>query len=119
MTGTEWVTGSSDGALALWSQLKKKPVAVVRNAHDAGPAAGLETADTRRVSALSPVPFPQFAFDAADPQRGARAQHGDLKGLQRIISPNGIEVPMPRSTITLILTPWRIPCSDSAMSPLP
>ena len=39
VTGTEWVTGSSDGALALWSQLKKKPVAVVRGAHNAGPTA--------------------------------------------------------------------------------
>ena len=26
VTGTEWVSGSSDGSLALWSQLKKKPV---------------------------------------------------------------------------------------------
>ena len=56
VTGTEWVTGSSDGALALWSQLKKKPVAVVRNAHDAGRAAGLDTtAETRRVRALDPA----------------------------------------------------------------
>ena len=39
VTGTEWLTGSSDGALALWSQLKKKPVAVVRGAHRAGPEA--------------------------------------------------------------------------------
>jgi ribosomal RNA-processing protein 9 len=28
VTGTEWVSGSSDGGLALWSQLKKKPVRV-------------------------------------------------------------------------------------------
>ncbi|KAK9828725.1 hypothetical protein WJX72_001725 [[Myrmecia] bisecta] len=33
ITGTEWLTGSSDGALAVWSQLKKKPVSVIRNAH--------------------------------------------------------------------------------------
>lgn len=33
ITGTEWVTGSSDGSLAVWSQLKKKPVSVIRDAH--------------------------------------------------------------------------------------
>ncbi len=37
VTGTEWVSGSSDGGLALWSQLKKKPVHVVRGAHPAVP----------------------------------------------------------------------------------
>ena len=33
MTGTEWVTGSNDGTLALWSQLKKKPAWRVHDAH--------------------------------------------------------------------------------------
>jgi ribosomal RNA-processing protein 9 len=33
VTGTEWVTGGSDGVVALWSQMKKKPVSVVRGAH--------------------------------------------------------------------------------------
>ena len=32
-TGTEWLTGSSDGSLALWTQFKKKPVAVIPCAH--------------------------------------------------------------------------------------
>jgi hypothetical protein len=67
VTGTEWVTGSSDGALALWSQLKKKPVAVVRNAHNAGPAAGLDTAELRGVSALDPVFDPHLALHASSP----------------------------------------------------
>ena len=33
ITATEWLTGSADGSLAVWSQLKKKPVSVVRQAH--------------------------------------------------------------------------------------
>jgi len=33
VTGTEWVTGSNDGTLALWSQLKKKPAWRVHDAH--------------------------------------------------------------------------------------
>lgn len=33
ITGTEWVTGSSDGTLALWSQTKKRPTSVLRKAH--------------------------------------------------------------------------------------
>lgn len=33
VTGTEWVSGGSDGGVALWSQLKKKPVHVQRAAH--------------------------------------------------------------------------------------
>ncbi len=33
VTGTEWVTGSNDGLLALWSQLKKKPAWRVHDAH--------------------------------------------------------------------------------------
>lgn len=43
-TSTEWLTGSSDGSLALWTQFKKKPVAVLPHAHalptaDASPTA--------------------------------------------------------------------------------
>lgn len=33
VTGTEWVTGASDGSLALWTQFKKKPVQVIADAH--------------------------------------------------------------------------------------
>ena len=33
MTGTAWVTGSCDGSLSLWTQLKKKPAYTVVNAH--------------------------------------------------------------------------------------
>lgn len=40
VTGTEWVSGGSDGGVALWSQLKKKPVSVQRAAHAAPPAGG-------------------------------------------------------------------------------
>lgn len=32
-TGTEWVTGASDGTLALWSQTKKRPTSILRKAH--------------------------------------------------------------------------------------
>eukprot|EP00891_Asterochloris_glomerata_P005354 jgi/Astpho2/5354/e_gw1.00075.33.1_t len=38
ITGTEWVTGASDGSLAVWSQTKKRPTSVLRRAH-AFPAA--------------------------------------------------------------------------------
>ena len=31
--GTEWVTGGSDGTLAYWTQTKKKPISMVREAH--------------------------------------------------------------------------------------
>lgn len=44
ITGTQWVTGASDGSLAVWSQMKKRPVSVVRGAHSAQPAAGGEAA---------------------------------------------------------------------------
>ncbi|KAG2502173.1 hypothetical protein HYH03_000660 [Edaphochlamys debaryana] len=46
VTSTEWVSGGSDGALHLWSALKKKPVWVARGAHgaDAGDAYGLPAA---------------------------------------------------------------------------
>ena len=33
ITSTQWVTGGDDGSLSLWSQLKKKPTAVVHGAH--------------------------------------------------------------------------------------
>jgi len=33
---TEWVSGGPDGGVALWSQLKKRPAAVVRRAHAGG-----------------------------------------------------------------------------------
>ncbi|KAK9867799.1 hypothetical protein WJX84_000811 [Apatococcus fuscideae] len=33
VTGTDWVTGSSDGTVAFWTQTKKKPVSMVRGAH--------------------------------------------------------------------------------------
>lgn len=63
VTGTEWVTGSSDGALALWSQLKKKPVAVVRGAHHAGPVAASADSSAQR----STVSTSDEAFAGAPP----------------------------------------------------
>lgn len=55
VTGTEWVTGSSDGSVALWSQLKKKPAVVVRGAHPAecgdGCVAGVEAGWVQSVAA--------------------------------------------------------------------
>ncbi|KAK9811211.1 hypothetical protein WJX73_010914 [Symbiochloris irregularis] len=45
VTGTEWLTGSSDGSLALWTQFKKKPVAIIPHAH------ALPSADPSTVAA--------------------------------------------------------------------
>jgi ribosomal RNA-processing protein 9 len=33
ITQSEWVSGGDDGSLQVWSQLKKKPLAVLRGAH--------------------------------------------------------------------------------------
>ncbi len=33
ITGTQWLSGASDGSLAVWSQMKKRPVSVIRGAH--------------------------------------------------------------------------------------
>lgn len=47
VTATEWLSGGSDGGLSLWSQMKKKPVSVQRNAHSpptAGDSAGSSAA---------------------------------------------------------------------------
>jgi ribosomal RNA-processing protein 9 len=33
VSATEWVSGSNDGSVALWSQLKKKPVSLQKSAH--------------------------------------------------------------------------------------
>lgn len=33
ITATEWLTGGNDGALHVWSQMKKKPLAVTKGAH--------------------------------------------------------------------------------------
>lgn len=42
----QWVSGASDGSLAVWSQMKKRPVSIIKHAHAApaskangGPAA--------------------------------------------------------------------------------
>ncbi|KAI8474140.1 MAG: WD40-repeat-containing domain protein [Monoraphidium minutum] len=41
ITGTEWLSGADDGSLQVWTQLKKKPVSVVRGAHRReGPSGG-------------------------------------------------------------------------------
>lgn len=42
VSGTEWVSGGSDGGLSLWSQMKKKPVSVVRHAHSTAAAAAAD-----------------------------------------------------------------------------
>lgn len=33
VSGTEWVSGCYDGSVALWSQMKKKPVCLHRGVH--------------------------------------------------------------------------------------
>ena len=43
ITGTQWVSGASDGSLAVWSQMKKRPVSVIRGAH-ASPSNGAAAA---------------------------------------------------------------------------
>ena len=48
VTGTEWVTGGNNGSLCLWSQMKKKPACIVRDAHN-----GTEAAPVSRESAAS------------------------------------------------------------------
>lgn len=40
ITNTEWISGSYDGSVALWSQLKKKPVSLHRGVHATGAADG-------------------------------------------------------------------------------
>jgi WD40 repeat protein len=49
ITGTEWLSGTDDGCLQVWSQMKKKPVSIYRGAHTRGPAA---------VAAAGAVPAP-------------------------------------------------------------
>ncbi|KAI7841799.1 hypothetical protein COHA_004523 [Chlorella ohadii] len=44
LTGNEWVTGSADGSVSLWSGTKKKPAFTMRGAH-ADPAADGEEAE--------------------------------------------------------------------------
>jgi len=44
ITGTEWLSGANDGSLQVWSQLKKKPVAMVRGAHGGGGGGGQQDA---------------------------------------------------------------------------
>lgn len=38
ITGTEWLSGTDDGSLQVWNQLKKKPVSIYRGAHSCRPA---------------------------------------------------------------------------------
>lgn len=40
VTNTEWVSGRYDGSVALWSQLKKKPVSLHRGVHATGGSEG-------------------------------------------------------------------------------
>lgn len=40
-SGTEWISGCSDGSIALWSQTKKKPVSAVKGAHGPGASGAL------------------------------------------------------------------------------
>ena len=74
LTGTEWVTGSSDGSVAVWSQLKKKPVAVIRGAHDAGPSAtaGLPANADRQNGAAA---MADTAADEHAPPEEASSRH--------------------------------------------
>ncbi|KAL4451525.1 hypothetical protein ABPG75_007187 [Micractinium tetrahymenae] len=44
LTGSEWLTGSADGSVSLWSSTKKKPAFTMRGAH-ADPAADGEEAE--------------------------------------------------------------------------
>lgn len=75
LTGTEWVTGSSDGSVAVWSQLKKKPVAVVRGAHYAGPSV---TAGTPPTAASGGAAADAEAADDAPQEASSREVGGDV-----------------------------------------
>jgi len=55
VTGTEWVSGGSDGGLSLWSQMKKKPVSVVRHAHSTAAAAAAADAGGDAASWIAAV----------------------------------------------------------------
>ena len=50
--GTEWVTGASDGPLAMWSQTKKRPTSVLRRAHGY-PRPGLAPFSTQATASVS------------------------------------------------------------------
>ncbi|DBB02380.1 hypothetical protein WJX82_006529 [Trebouxia sp. C0006] len=52
ITGTEWVTGASDGSLAMWSQTKKRPTSVLRRAHGY-PRPGLAPFSTQSVASVT------------------------------------------------------------------
>lgn len=62
VTGTEWVSGGSDGGVSLWSQMKKKPISVQRNAHTppsaAPPAAARTSTHDAHSSGASPPTGP-------------------------------------------------------------
>jgi ribosomal RNA-processing protein 9 len=45
VTGTQWLSGGADGSLALWSQMKKRPMSVVRGAHCRSSSEGAGAAD--------------------------------------------------------------------------
>lgn len=50
--GTEWVTGASDGSLAMWSQTKKRPTSVLRRAHGY-PRPGVTPFGTQSVASVN------------------------------------------------------------------
>jgi len=39
ITGTEWLSGTNDGSLQVWTQMKKRPASIYREAHSCKPAA--------------------------------------------------------------------------------
>lgn len=47
-----WVSGADDGALSLWGMMKKKPIQVMRDAHEAGGDLGPAAAWVSSVAAV-------------------------------------------------------------------
>lgn len=87
ITGTEWVTGASDGSLAVWSQTKKRPTSVLRRAHAfpvPGPLPGPSHANGGAANGTAaPADAGAIQAAAAAPQQnplGAGSVGGDTVG---------------------------------------
>ncbi|KAL3139189.1 hypothetical protein ABBQ32_005966 [Trebouxia sp. C0010 RCD-2024] len=81
ITGTEWVTGASDGSLAMWSQTKKRPTSVLRRAHGypnpgLGPVNGQVANSLNGHAAAAEESSPSFTTTDAEPV-GAGSVGGD------------------------------------------
>lgn len=58
ITGTEWLSGADDGSLQVWTQMKKKPVSIYRNAHSCWPGKAEAAAGDAATAAAGGAPAP-------------------------------------------------------------